>query len=253
MVANIREWTPEVSARAVTEVEVETFEVASAQTETETTSAQFTIPFEFEESEHDRNVLRAKRAFDLAVTILLLPFVLPVMALVALAIKLDSRGSVIFHQERVGRHGQPFTCLKFRSMRIDAEEIKKNLMAENEASGPVFKMKRDPRITRVGRVIRKLSLDELPQILNVLAGEMSLVGPRPPIPAEVAKYHEWQFGRLATIPGLTGLQQVSGRSDLDFDTWVKLDLEYIENQSVKNDIVILLKTVPAVLTGKGAY
>ncbi len=201
---------------------------------------------------HDRQ-LRSKRVFDTVVALALMPLALPLMAAVALAIKLDSKGDVIFQQERVGKFGKPFTCFKFRSMRIDAEEIKKTLMAENEASGPVFKMKRDPRITRVGRIIRKLSLDELPQLFNVLLGEMSLVGPRPPIPAEVVKYHDWQYGRLGTIPGLTGLQQVSGRSDLDFDRWVELDLEYIENQSVWNDILILLKTVPAVITGKGAY
>lgn len=218
-----------------------------------------TPPQTFEERFHHINLaenastLRGKRAFDIAVTVLLMPIALPLMALVALAIKLDSKGGIIFRQERVGRFGERFTCLKFRSMRVDAEEIKRTLMADNEASGPVFKMKRDPRITRVGRVIRKLSLDELPQLFNVLMGDMSLVGPRPPIPAEVIEYEEWQYGRLATIPGLTGLQQVSGRSDLDFDRWVELDLEYIRTQSVWNDVVILFKTVPAVLTGKGAY
>lgn len=197
--------------------------------------------------------LLAKRIFDIAVSLTLLPVALPMMALVALAIKLDSKGDVIFPQMRVGRFGESFTCFKFRSMRSDAEEIKQALAEENEASGPIFKMKRDPRITRVGRIIRKLSLDELPQLFNVLLGDMSLVGPRPPIPSEVVEYKAWQYGRLATIPGLTGLQQVSGRSDLDFDRWVELDLEYIRTQSVWNDILILLKTIPAVITGKGAY
>lgn len=203
--------------------------------------------------EADARKLRRKRLMDVAITLALMPIALPIMGLVALAIKLDSKGGIIFRQERVGRFGKRFTCLKFRSMRTNAEEIKQALMADNEATGPVFKMKRDPRITRVGRIIRKLSLDELPQLFNVLRGDMSLVGPRPPIPSEVEDYHPWQYGRLATIPGLTGLQQVSGRSDLDFDRWVELDLEYIRTQSVRNDLLILLKTVPAVVTGKGAY
>ncbi len=201
----------------------------------------------------EQRVLRQKRIFDFVVCLIFLPIALPAMALVALAIKLDSKGPVFFQQERVGRCGKTFSCFKFRSMKIDAEEIKKQLLQENEATGPVFKMKRDPRITRVGRIIRKLSLDELPQLFNVLLGDMSLVGPRPPIPSEVVQYEDWQYGRLATIPGVTGLQQVSGRSDLDFDRWVELDLEYIRNQSVKEDINILLKTIPAVVTGKGAY
>ncbi|HEU5088477.1 MAG TPA: sugar transferase, partial [Roseiflexaceae bacterium] len=129
----------------------------------------------------------------------------------------------------------------------------KDLMAKNEADGPVFKMKADPRVTRVGRIIRKLSIDELPQLFNVLKGEMSLVGPRPALPSEVAKYTYEQIGRLHAIPGITGLQQVSGRSDIDFKRWVELDLQYIAEQSLWKDIKILLRTIPAVLFSKGAY
>jgi exopolysaccharide biosynthesis polyprenyl glycosylphosphotransferase len=195
----------------------------------------------------------AKRALDLVVASLILLLVWPIMLLTAIAIKLDSPGPVIFRQTRVGKWGKPFTCYKFRSMYVDAEERKKELQALNEADGPVFKMKRDPRVTRVGRIIRKLSVDELPQLFNVLKGEMSLVGPRPPIPSEVAQYTFEQRRRLDTVPGLTGLQQVSGRSDLDFERWVAFDVEYIEKQSLWFDIKILLKTVPAVLLGKGAY
>jgi lipopolysaccharide/colanic/teichoic acid biosynthesis glycosyltransferase len=138
-------------------------------------------------------------------------------------------------------------------MYVDAEQRLRELQAKNEADGPVFKMKRDPRVTRVGRVIRKLSIDELPQLFNVLKGEMSLVGPRPALPSEVAKYTYEQIGRLHAIPGITGLQQVSGRSDLDFKRWVELDLQYIAEQSIWKDIEILLRTIPAVLLGRGAY
>jgi lipopolysaccharide/colanic/teichoic acid biosynthesis glycosyltransferase len=160
---------------------------------------------------------------------------------------------VFFRQTRVGKYGKTFLCFKFRSMYVDAEQRKAELVTKNEADGPVFKMKHDPRVTRVGRVIRKLSLDELPQLLNVLRGEMSLVGPRPPVPKEVAQYEFDQRHRLDAVPGITGLQQVSGRSDLDFRTWVALDLRYIAEQSLWTDIKILLKTIPAVLLGKGAY
>lgn len=215
--------------------------------------AQSKIEFEMADAASERRKLFVKRLFDIAVCLILLPVVLPVMALVALAIRLDSKGGVLFHQTRIGRHGEPFTCLKFRSMYTNAEEIKQQLMEQNESDGPVFKMKKDPRITKVGSIIRKLSLDELPQIFNVINGEMSLVGPRPAVPSEVVQYTDRQMMRLDAIPGLTGLQQVSGRSDLDFDSWISYDLQYIEEQSVINDIKILLRTVPAVVTGKGAY
>jgi lipopolysaccharide/colanic/teichoic acid biosynthesis glycosyltransferase len=175
------------------------------------------------------------------------------MLATAILIKLDSPGPVIFRQTRVGKWGEPFICFKFRSMYIDAEVRKEQLMAQNEASGPVFKMKHDPRVTRVGRVIRKLSIDELPQLFNVLHGDMSMVGPRPPVPKEVAQYTVDQMHRLDAIPGITGLQQISGRSDMSFKRWVELDMQYIAEQSLWRDIEILIKTVPAVVSGKGAY
>lgn len=194
-----------------------------------------------------------KRAFDVTVASAAIVATSPIMAATALAVKLDSPGPILFKQVRVGKDGEHFYCYKFRSMYIDAERRKAELMADNEADGPVFKMKNDPRITRVGRLIRKLSVDELPQLFNVIKGEMSLVGPRPAIPSEVARYTYEQLGRLHAIPGITGLQQVSGRSNLDFKRWVELDLQYISEQSVWKDIEILLKTIPAVLFSKGAY
>jgi exopolysaccharide biosynthesis polyprenyl glycosylphosphotransferase len=195
----------------------------------------------------------AKRGLDLCVSIVGLIFALPIMIITAIFIKLDSPGPIIFNQQRVGKWGKPFTCYKFRSMYVDAEERKAALMAQNEADGVVFKMKHDPRITRVGRYIRKFSIDELPQIFNVIKGDMSLVGPRPPVPIEVAQYEYDQYRRLNAIPGITGLQQISGRSELSFKRWVELDLEYIERQSLLKDLEILIKTIPAVIMAKGAY
>ncbi len=194
-----------------------------------------------------------KRLLDISVALIALIFAAPIMALTALLVRLDSPGPILFRQTRVGKWGESFTCLKFRSMYIDAEERLKELQALNEADGPVFKMKNDPRITKVGRIIRKLSIDELPQIFNVLCGDMSLVGPRPALPSEVAKYSYEQARRLHTIPGITGLQQVSGRSNVNFQRWVELDLQYISEQSVWKDIEILVRTIPAVLFSRGAY
>ena len=194
-----------------------------------------------------------RRAFNLFIAFAGLPFVLPIMLFTAIAIKLDSPGPVIFRQERVGRWGRRFICYKFRSMYINAEAQKAKLMEMNEADEVVFKIKHDPRVTRVGRVIRKLSIDELPQIFNVIKGDMGIVGPRPPVPSEVEDYQFDTFRRLETIPGITGLQQVSGRSDLSFQRWVELDFEYIRDQSLRKDIEILLRTIPAVVSGKGAY
>jgi lipopolysaccharide/colanic/teichoic acid biosynthesis glycosyltransferase len=168
-------------------------------------------------------------------------------------VRLESPGPILFRQTRVGKYGSTFTCYKFRSMYIDAEQRLEELRALNEADGPVFKMKSDPRVTRVGSIIRKLSIDELPQIFNVLKGEMSLVGPRPALPSEVAQYTYDQVRRLHAIPGITGLQQVSGRSNIDFQRWVELDLQYISEQSLLKDIEILIRTIPAVLFSRGAY
>jgi exopolysaccharide biosynthesis polyprenyl glycosylphosphotransferase len=194
-----------------------------------------------------------KRALDIAVVTCGLLAIAPLLALIALAIKIDSRGPVFYGQQRVGKDSRQFKMLKFRSMVTDADLRKADLAAHNEASGPMFKMRRDPRVTRVGRFIRRWSLDELPQLFNVLRGEMSLVGPRPPVPSEVSEYESWQLGRLRAVPGLTGLWQVSGRSEVPFHDMVRLDLHYIRNWSLSLDIEILLRTIPAVLTSRGAY
>jgi exopolysaccharide biosynthesis polyprenyl glycosylphosphotransferase len=194
-----------------------------------------------------------KRILDVALVILGLVPLLPLIAVVAIAIKLDSPGPVFYRQQRVGKDGRRFWMLKFRSMCQDADRRLATLRQRNEAIGPLFKMRMDPRITRVGRILRRLSLDELPQLLNVLKGEMSLVGPRPPIPSEVAEYADWQHGRLRAVPGITGLWQVSGRSEVPFHDMVRLDLHYIRNWSLSLDIEILLRTIPAVLTSRGAY
>jgi len=194
-----------------------------------------------------------KRLTDVVLAGLMLILALPLMGLIALAIKLDSPGPVLFAQTRVGRGGRPFTMYKFRSMREGADLEQPRLMGFNEASGPLFKIRNDPRLTRVGRVLRRTSLDELPQLFNILRGEMSLVGPRAPIPSEVEQYQPWHRQRLEVVPGLTGLWQVSGRSDLDFDEMCLLDLYYIESWSFIMDIQILLRTIPALISGKGAY
>jgi exopolysaccharide biosynthesis polyprenyl glycosylphosphotransferase len=193
-----------------------------------------------------------KRGMDVACSGLGIVLLFPLLALVAVMIKATSPGPVIFKQERMGLNGRRFRCLKFRTMIPDAEKHLAELRHLNEVDGPVFKIKRDPRITRVGAFLRKASVDELPQLWNVLRGDMSLVGPRPPIPAEVEKYERWQRRRLSMRPGITCLWQISGRSNLDFDRWMKLDLNYIDNWSLALDLVILLKTIPAVLTTRGA-
>ncbi|HZT44239.1 MAG TPA: exopolysaccharide biosynthesis polyprenyl glycosylphosphotransferase [Chthonomonadaceae bacterium] len=195
----------------------------------------------------------AKRSLDVALALLGLLVCAPLFVLIALMVKRSSRGPVIFKQTRVGQGGRLFTCYKFRSMYIDAERRREQLRAHNEVSGPVFKIKRDPRITPAGRLLRKLSLDELPQLFNVLKGDMSLVGPRPPIPEEVALYDQREQGRLAVKPGLTCIWQISGRSDLDFARWVELDLEYIDTMSFWQDLAIIARTIPAVLSTRGAY
>jgi len=194
-----------------------------------------------------------KRAMDVVLSALTLLVAAPLMALIALAIHLDSPGPVLYRQTRVGRDGRTFTLHKFRSMKKGADEEREKLLRLNETTGPIFKIRRDPRLTRTGRILRRLSLDELPQLWNVLRGEMSLVGPRPPMPREVEEYEEWHRRRLDIAPGITGLWQVSGRSDLTFDEMVMLDLFYAENWSLGLDVSILLRTVPSVLLGTGAY
>ena len=200
-----------------------------------------------------RLYLPAKRFFDIVFSALGLIALSPLFLLVSLAIKLDSKGSVFFTQERVGKRGETFKMFKFRSMVTDAEAQLENLRALNEKDGPVFKMSRDPRQTKVGHFLRKTSLDELPQLANVLLGQMSLVGPRPPLAQEVAQYSTWQKRRLGVTPGLTCYWQVSGRSNISFDQWVRMDIQYIKDLSFWTDLKILFKTIPAVLRGVGAY
>jgi lipopolysaccharide/colanic/teichoic acid biosynthesis glycosyltransferase len=177
----------------------------------------------------------------------------PVFAAVALAVRLNSSGPVLHRQTRIGRGGRPFTMTKFRTMVVDADRMRHRLAEANEKDGRMFKIRHDPRITRVGRVLRRCSLDELPQLFNVVQGDMSLVGPRPPLPDEVAGYDEVELRRLAVKPGLTGLWQISGRSDLSWDETVTLDLRYVDNWSPSVDVGVLFRTVRAVVSGDGAY
>lgn len=194
-----------------------------------------------------------KRFFDIIASLLGICLLLPAFILVAIIIKLDSKGPVLFRQIRSGQYGKTFRMIKFRTMQVDSEHLVNDLIEKNEADGPVFKIRNDPRVTRTGRILRKASIDEFPQLVNVLKGEMSLVGPRPPLPSEVAQYTHYQRQRLLVKPGLTCYWQISGRSDLSFEEWVELDLKYIKERSVGVDIALILLTIPAVWTGKGAY
>ncbi len=197
-----------------------------------------------------KNIL--KRLIDVALSSTLLMFVSPLLLFIMLLIKLTSRGPVFYQQERAGYHNRVFKMLKFRSMVKGAEDIKNDLLHLNEMEGPVFKIREDPRITPLGKVLRKLSLDELPQLINVLKGDMSLVGPRPAIPEEVNQYDPWQRRRQSMKPGITCYWQVSGRNQIPFKEWMKLDLKYIDNWSFKQDLMMLLKTIPAIRNGHGA-
>jgi len=194
-----------------------------------------------------------KRAIDIAGALTGLLLILPLFPLLVLLIKLDSPGPLLFRQKRIGLDGRTFDCFKFRSMVLDAEKRKESLNHLNEATGAAFKIQDDPRITGVGRFIRRSSLDEFPQLLNVLKGEMSIVGPRPQIPEEVRQYTSRQARRLLVKPGLSCLWQVSGRSHLDFEEWMQLDLEYVRRRSLAFDLWILFRTIPAVIERKGAY
>lgn len=194
-----------------------------------------------------------KRAMDLTGATVGLVLASPIMLVTAIAVKRCDGGPVIFAQERVGKNGVHFKMYKFRSMYVDAEERLAELQKYNQVDGPAFKMENDPRVTPVGSFIRKTSIDELPQLWNVLKGEMSIVGPRPPLPREVAQYTDWDWGRLAVKPGLTCYWQVSGRSDVGFEDWMRLDLKYVEEQGFLTDMKILFKTVGVVLRGDGAY
>lgn len=194
-----------------------------------------------------------KRLFDIAFAATLLILSSPIWLVVAVAILATSPGPILFRQTRVGRGGRHFTCLKFRSMTVEADREKVLLMHLNETTGPVFKVRNDPRITPIGKWLRRSSIDELPQLLNVIAGTMSIVGPRPPVPEEVAKYEPHHLGRLAVKPGLTCIWQVSGRSLLHFEEWVRLDLEYIAQRTFWLDLKLVARTIPAVIRARGAH
>lgn len=194
--------------------------------------------------------LKMKSFIDYSISLLILIISSPFLLIISILIKLDG-GPVFFQQKRMGLNGRKFYCYKFRTMVVDAEKIRETLLDQNEQDGPVFKIKNDPRVTPIGRFLRKTSLDELPQFINVLRGEMSIVGPRPPIPAEVKQYKRWQTRRLSMKPGITCIWQVSGRNNIPFEQWMKLDMQYIDNWSLKLDIIILLKTVKVVISGNG--
>lgn len=194
-----------------------------------------------------------QRTIDITLSTFALLLLFPLLLAVAVVIKLDSRGPILFMQERVGIHAGSFRMFKFRTMTVNAELQQAELWSDNEREGPVFKIKNDPRITRVGRFLRRYSIDEIPQLLNVLKGDMGLVGPRPALPMEVAMYTPHQMLRLGVIPGITGLWQISGRANLTFDQSVELDLVYIRKRSIRFNLMILMKTLPIVIRADGAY
>lgn len=194
--------------------------------------------------------LKVKGLLDYTFSLLIIILLAPLMLVIAILIKQDG-GPVFFYQKRLGLHGRHFNCIKFRTMVVNAEKMQESLLSKNEQEGPVFKIKNDPRITKIGHFLRKTSLDELPQFINILKGEMSIVGPRPPIPSEVKQYKRWQTRRLSMKPGITCIWQVSGRNNIPFEQWMKLDMQYIDTWSLKLDFIILLKTVKVVLTGDG--
>ena len=194
-----------------------------------------------------------KRGIDVIVAGVGLILLSPIITIVACAIKLTSKGPIFFLQKRVGKNGELFNMYKFRSMVVNAEELKEKLKHKNEMSGPMFKMKDDPRVTKVGKFIRKSSLDELPQLWNVLKGDMSLVGPRPSLPKEVEQFDSWMFKRLTVRPGLTCYWQVSGRNNIDFEDWMKLDVKYVEERNLWIDIKLIFKTVGVLFGDKNAH
>lgn len=210
---------------------------------------------EFQVSNKENRLLYniSKRFIDILLSLFGLIIVSPIMLIVAILIKLESTGPVIFSQKRVGLNGKEFNMLKFRSMVQNAEELKEKLQKQNEMSGPMFKMKEDPRVTKVGKFIRKTSIDELPQLINVLKGEMSLVGPRPSLPKEVAKFEPWMLERLSVKPGLTCYWQVSGRNNIDFEDWMKLDIKYVKDRNLGLDIKLIFKTFFVLFGDKNAF
>ena len=194
-----------------------------------------------------------KRVIDVVCSFVGVLVLSPLFVVIAIIIKFTSKGPVFFSQKRVGRDGKEFKMYKFRSMVVNAEELKEKLAAQNEMSGPMFKMKDDPRVTKVGKFIRKTSIDELPQLLNVLKGDMSLVGPRPSLPKEVAQFEDWMYRRLEVKPGLTCYWQVSGRNNIDFEDWMKLDVKYVEERNLWIDIKLIFKTVGVLFGDKNAH
>jgi exopolysaccharide biosynthesis polyprenyl glycosylphosphotransferase len=206
----------------------------------------------FSTTPENEDLLLFKRVLDFLMALAFLVVLSPLFLVLALLIKLTSRGPVFYRQTRCGLGGRKFTVYKFRSMQADADLLREELAALNEMDGPVFKIRNDPRCTAVGAFMRKFSLDELPQLVNILKGDMSFVGPRPPLPEEVEKYERWQRRRLRMHPGLTCLWALEGRNKLNFKRWMELDLEYIDNWSPSLDWKILVKTIPVVLLGRGA-
>jgi len=206
----------------------------------------------FSTTPENEYLLLVKRLMDLSLAVFMLLLLSPLLLVLALLIRLTSAGPVIYRQTRCGLAGRKFTVYKFRSMRADADLHKEELEALNEMDGPVFKIRDDPRCTPVGRFMRRFSLDELPQLVNIIKGDMSFVGPRPPLPEEVEKYERWQRRRLRMVPGLTCLWALAGRNQLSFRRWMELDLEYIDNWSLTLDAKIFLRTIPIVLLGRGA-
>ncbi len=194
----------------------------------------------------------SKKIIDFSLSAVALVILSPLLLIVAILIKLESKGPVIFSQKRVGLNGKEFKMYKFRSMVVSAEELKEKLAKQNEMSGPMFKMKDDPRVTKIGKFIRKTSIDELPQLINILKGDMSLVGPRPSLPKEVAEFEPWMLERLNVKPGLTCYWQVSGRNNIDFIEWMKLDLKYVKDRSFLLDLKLIIKTVSVLFGDKNA-
>lgn len=194
-----------------------------------------------------------KRIFDIAVAFTAIVVFSPLMLVVALLIKLEDKGPILYRQTRIGQYGVPFWFYKFRSMRVDADKIRKELLTKSDAQGAAFKMKNDPRITKIGRIIRKLSIDEMPQLFSVLSGHMSIIGPRPHLACEVETYNPAQYARLLVRPGLLCLREIRGRSNLSFEEWIRLDLEYVNERGLLLDLKIFLLAIPAVLKGHGAY
>jgi exopolysaccharide biosynthesis polyprenyl glycosylphosphotransferase len=208
---------------------------------------------ELQGARESRAYIALKRVTDFMVAVFLLALFLPIIPIVTILIKLDSHGPILFKQKRIGKNGKAFNFYKFRSMVTGAETVIGALRPLSGVDGPVFKIKDDPRITHVGRFLRRSSLDELPQLINVLRGDMSIVGPRPNLPCEVSQYLPWQKRRLDVTPGITCFWQIAGRSHIGFQEWMRLDLEYVRNRSYITDLKIMLKTVPAVIARKGAY